>query len=83
MCAGSEYVAVARGEKDFVTYYRMLPWDHAPGALILREAGGVVRSLETGLDYQPPTLVGPHLLARGERSWQFLKDLTEASGEPV
>lgn len=35
-----EYTAVARGEKDFVVYHRLHPWDHAPGALLVREAGG-------------------------------------------
>jgi fructose-1,6-bisphosphatase/inositol monophosphatase family enzyme len=28
------------GRQDFVTYYRLLPWDHAAPALILTEAGG-------------------------------------------
>lgn len=38
--AATEYSAIIRGEKDFVIYYRLLPWDHAPGALALTEAGG-------------------------------------------
>ncbi|WP_437290086.1 inositol monophosphatase family protein [Sorangium sp. So ce406] len=41
-----DYPSVARGERDFCVYYRMLPWDHAPGALILREANGVVEHLD-------------------------------------
>ncbi len=41
-CAAVEYAALAQGHKDFSVYYRLLPWDHAPGALILREAGGRV-----------------------------------------
>ncbi|WP_437959410.1 inositol monophosphatase family protein [Sorangium sp. So ce119] len=41
-----DYPSVARGEKDFCVYYRMLPWDHAPGALIVREANGVVEHLD-------------------------------------
>ena len=28
--AATEYSAIIRGEKDFVIYYRLLPWDHAP-----------------------------------------------------
>jgi fructose-1,6-bisphosphatase/inositol monophosphatase family enzyme len=70
LCSAWDYTSVARGAHDFVTYYRMLPWDHAPGSLILREAGGVVRDIETGLDYAPRTLKGPHLVARDEESWQ-------------
>ena len=43
LCAGAEYPAVARGERDFAVFWRALPWDHAPGALFLEEAGGAVR----------------------------------------
>lgn len=70
LCSAVDYTNVARGRHDFITYHRMLPWDHAPGALILREAGGVVRNLETDEDYAPRTLQGPHLVARDEESWQ-------------
>tara|TARA_R110002110_G_scaffold85499_7_gene222422 strand:+ start:5014 stop:5841 length:828 start_codon:yes stop_codon:yes gene_type:complete len=70
LCSAWDYTGVARGQHDFVTYYRMLPWDHAPGSLILREAGGVTRNIETGFDYAPRTLKGPHLVARDEESWQ-------------
>lgn len=40
LCAGFDYPALAAGEMDFVQYWRGLPWDHAPGALYLQEAGG-------------------------------------------
>ncbi len=43
MCAAHEYTELASGRKDYVHYYRLMPWDHAPGALLLREAGGVTR----------------------------------------
>ena len=43
--AATEYSAIVRGEKDFVIYYRLLPWDHAPGALAVTEAGGAVLHL--------------------------------------
>jgi len=39
-CAAVEYTNLAQGHKDFVVYHRLLPWDHAPGALVLSEAGG-------------------------------------------
>lgn len=70
LCSAVDYTNVAKGSHDFVTYHRMLPWDHAPGSLILREAGGVVRDMATGEDYAPRTLQGPHLVARDEASWQ-------------
>ena len=43
MSAAVEYTHLARGEKDFNLYWRLLPWDHAPGALLLTEAGGALR----------------------------------------
>ncbi|GAA0794912.1 inositol monophosphatase family protein [Spirilliplanes yamanashiensis] len=49
-CAGEEYPAVVAGRQDFVLFWRTLPWDHAPGALLVREAGGVVRRFD-GSDY--------------------------------
>lgn len=44
--AAVEYTDVLRGRKDFVAYYRLLPWDHGAPALILREAGGCVEHLD-------------------------------------
>ncbi|MDB4975366.1 MAG: inositol monophosphatase [Myxococcaceae bacterium] len=40
-CSGAEYPAVAQGQQHFAVFWRTLPWDHAPGALFLSEAGGV------------------------------------------
>ncbi|MEQ8839575.1 MAG: inositol monophosphatase family protein [Acidimicrobiales bacterium] len=41
-CAGVEYPSLVAGEVDFLLYWRTLPWDHAPGALFVEEAGGTV-----------------------------------------
>lgn len=68
-CSAWEYTALARGEIDCITYFRMMPWDHVPGTLILREAGGVARDMENGRDYEPRVLKGPHLIARDQASW--------------
>jgi fructose-1,6-bisphosphatase/inositol monophosphatase family enzyme len=53
--AATEYSAIIRGEKDFVIYYRLLPWDHAPGALAVTEAGGAA----VHLDGEPYTPLSP------------------------
>ncbi len=50
--AATEYSAILRGDKDFVIYYRLLPWDHAPGTLAITEAGGVAMHL-SGEAYTP------------------------------
>lgn len=51
-CAGHEYPLVATGAVDFAIYWRTLLWDHAPGVLILNEAGGVARRPD-GRPYRP------------------------------
>ncbi|MFD6108144.1 inositol monophosphatase family protein [Nocardia salmonicida] len=42
-CAGVDYSRQLDGELDFSLFHRTLPWDHAPGALLLTEAGGLSR----------------------------------------
>jgi fructose-1,6-bisphosphatase/inositol monophosphatase family enzyme len=51
-CAGHEYPLVATGARQFALYWRTLVWDHAPGALLLTEAGGSVTCLD-GTPYDP------------------------------
>ena len=41
-CAGIDYPDLVLGHIDLIVYWRTLPWDHAPGALYLLEAGGSV-----------------------------------------
>jgi fructose-1,6-bisphosphatase/inositol monophosphatase family enzyme len=51
-------------------FWRTWPWDHAPGALLVREAGGVVRRLD-GADYVVTPDPGEGLLAAAdEQTWQ-------------
>lgn len=50
--AATEYSGIIRGDKDFVIYYRLLPWDHAAGALAITEAGGAALHV-TGESYAP------------------------------
>jgi fructose-1,6-bisphosphatase/inositol monophosphatase family enzyme len=69
ICAAHEYTQVASGQKDYVHYYRLLPWDHAPGALIVREAGGVVRHPD-GRDYDIFDARESTLLAPDEPTWE-------------
>jgi fructose-1,6-bisphosphatase/inositol monophosphatase family enzyme len=44
--AAIEYTAIIQGQKEFVVYYRLKPWDHGAGALLLTEAGGSVEHLD-------------------------------------
>lgn len=42
-CAAESYPRIAFGRNDVTLFQRILPWDHAAGALFVREAGGEVR----------------------------------------
>lgn len=63
-CAAVEYTDTLKGQKDLLIYYRLLPWDHAAPALILTEAGGVVRHL----DGSPYTVRSSHQVTLVGRS---------------
>lgn len=39
-CAAEQYPRLVLGQNDLAVFERTLPWDHAPGALFLSEAGG-------------------------------------------
>ncbi len=51
-CAGVDYPAVAENASEFIVYWRVLPWDHTPGVLLIEEAGGCVERLD-GSRYRP------------------------------
>lgn len=68
MCCGAEYPAIATGQEDFALFWRTLPWDHAPGALFLTEAGGHVARLE-GHGYRPGDGTEGLLAARSQEVW--------------
>jgi len=41
-CAGEQYPRLVLGTNDLALFWRTKPWDHAPGALFVNEAGGKV-----------------------------------------
>lgn len=72
-CAGDEYPLVATGDRHFAVYWRDLLWDHAPGALLLSEAGGTVRRHD-GSAYRPAEPGAGMLLAQnGEVAEQITR----------
>jgi fructose-1,6-bisphosphatase/inositol monophosphatase family enzyme len=52
VCCGVDYSKLVDGDADYAIYSKANPWDHAPGALLLREAGGFVGTF-AGAAYQP------------------------------
>jgi fructose-1,6-bisphosphatase/inositol monophosphatase family enzyme len=71
-CAGYEYPAVARDEQQFVFFWRMLPWDHAPGVLFIEECGGTARHLD-GRPYDPTDPGQGVLVAQNIDTWQTVR----------
>lgn len=70
-CAGQEYLALARAQSHFSLYHRLMPWDHAAGQLIHREAGGYSARLD-GSEYRPRHVDGGLLLAPDRDSWEAI-----------
>ncbi len=70
-CAGPEYLALASGRAHFALYHRLLPWDHAPGYLIHREAGGYGLRLDRSA-FTPAVRDGGLLLTPDRESWESL-----------
>lgn len=64
-----EYNAVAFGRTHFSLHSRSLPWDHAAGMLIIREAGGLAGFLD-GSAYDPRIADRPVLAASSEAAWE-------------
>ena len=74
-CAGLEYVRLASGENHYCLFTKLMPWDHAPGVLLFREAGGLAKLCD-GRNYQAQILEGPPLLMASEAAlWSRLQGL--------
>ena len=70
-CAAHEYRLVAGGHCQFVLFGRLYPWDHAPGWLLHREAGGYSRRFD-GSAYDVTDIGGGLICAPDEASWHGL-----------
>lgn len=73
-CAAHEYLRIAKGEAQFAIYSKLKPWDHIPGALIVREAGGIV-SKWNGDMYQPDDFHEGIIAAASQDNWQDVHDI--------
>jgi fructose-1,6-bisphosphatase/inositol monophosphatase family enzyme len=73
-CAGIDYTQVADGELDCVLFWRTLPWDHAPGTLLVTEAGGTARWPD-GAGYEAAETRTGLLTAADDRCWQVARAL--------
>ncbi|WP_407926616.1 inositol monophosphatase family protein [Caenimonas soli] len=67
-CAAHEYRLAASGHCHILFYNRLMPWDHAAGWLLHREAGGFSAHFD-GTPYLPTHTTGGLLCAPSEASW--------------
>jgi fructose-1,6-bisphosphatase/inositol monophosphatase family enzyme len=81
-CAAHEYRLAASGHLHVLVYNRLLPWDHAPGWLLHREAGGYAARFD-GSAYSPLVSGGGLICAPGPDDWEAVRTLllgTEKAG---
>ena len=71
-CAAQEYRMAAAGHCHLLFYNKLMPWDHAAGWLLHREAGGYSAHFD-GTPYLPTHLEGGLVCAPDEASWQAAK----------
>lgn len=67
-CAAEHYPRLVLGTYDITLFQRTLPWDHAPGALFLEEAGGMARRWDKS-DYRIGDAGFGLLVAANEALW--------------
>jgi fructose-1,6-bisphosphatase/inositol monophosphatase family enzyme len=67
VCCGVDYPQLVGGGADYLLYARALPWDHAPGALLLTESGGHLGRFDGG-PYRPQDESTVGLVAAADRA---------------
>jgi fructose-1,6-bisphosphatase/inositol monophosphatase family enzyme len=65
VCCGVDYPKLIEGAADYLLYSRSNPWDHAPGSLLVAEAGGAMGHPD-GTPYTPRSLA-PGLVVAADR----------------
>jgi fructose-1,6-bisphosphatase/inositol monophosphatase family enzyme len=71
-CAAHQYRMVATGSTHVLMFNRLLPWDHAPGWLLHREAGGYSARYD-GSPYRPVHSSGGIICAPDKASWHAVR----------
>jgi len=71
-CAAHEYRLAAAGSCHLLLYNRLMPWDHAAGWLLHREAGGYSAHFD-GTAYQVSHLTGGLICTPDEATWRLAR----------
>lgn len=67
ICCGVDYPKVVEGAADYVIYSGTQPWDHAPGSLLMEEAGAFLGTFEGGT-YRPQGPAPAGLVGAADRA---------------
>ncbi len=67
VCCGVDYPKIVEGDADYAIYGKGAPWDHAPGSLLLTEAGGFLGTFG-GEAYHPQRVVKGGLVSAADRA---------------
>ena len=71
-CAAHEYRLAAAGFCHLLLYNRLMPWDHAAGWLLHREAGGYSAHFD-GTPYLPAHFSGGLICTPDENTWHAVR----------
>jgi fructose-1,6-bisphosphatase/inositol monophosphatase family enzyme len=71
-CSAHSYRMTAAGHGHFLFYYRLYPWDHAPGWLLHREAGGYSARFD-GKPYDPADVYSGLICAPDHDGWEAVR----------
>jgi fructose-1,6-bisphosphatase/inositol monophosphatase family enzyme len=77
--AGKAYADLASGRRDVCLWWRTKPWDHAAGAVLVREVGGVSRRFD-GDEYLPAVDREGLLVSRSLAVDTLVRDALELDG---
>jgi len=67
VCCGVDYPKLVEGAADYALYHKASPWDHAPGSLLLSEAGCFLGTF-AGEAYHPQAPRPAGLVAAADRT---------------
>ena len=82
-CAGWEYLRLASGEIQFSLFTKLMPWDHVPGTLIFREAGGLAQTLDGAPYGARDHRASGLLMAPDQASWDWLHNALFGEDAPT
>lgn len=80
VCCGVDYPKLIEGAADYILYGRNSPWDHAPGSLMVHEAGGVVGHPD-GTAYGPRSTVPGIIVAADRDTFSVVRRQARAAFE--